>query len=105
MGSRMNTIMQVCFFAISKVLPRDEAIDAIRESIRHTYGRKGEDVVAKNMKAADETLAHLHEVKIPAAATITSAVRAPLPGPPKFEHDSLRASSAGTGAALPAPRP
>ena len=41
MGSRMNTIMQVCFFAISKVLPRDEAIEAIRESIRHTYGTQG----------------------------------------------------------------
>ena len=65
MGSRMNTIMQVCFFAISKVLPRDEAIEAIRESIRHTYGRKGEDVVKKNMAAVDETLAHLFEVKIP----------------------------------------
>ena len=47
MGSRMNTIMQVCFFAISKVLPRDEAIEAIRESIRYTYGSKGEDVVAE----------------------------------------------------------
>ena len=65
MGSRMNTIMQVCFFAISKVLPRDEAIEAIRESIRHTYGRKGEEVVKKNMQAVDETLAHLFEVKIP----------------------------------------
>ena len=63
MGSRMNTIMQVCFFAISKVLPRDEAIEAIRESIRHTYGRKGEDVVQKNMQAVDDTLAHLFEVE------------------------------------------
>ena len=57
--------MQVCFFAISKVLPRDEAIEAIRESIRHTYGRKGEDVVQKNMRAVDDTLAHLFEVKVP----------------------------------------
>ena len=65
MGSRMNTIMQVCFFAISKVLPGDEAINAIRKSIRDTYGRKGEEVVQKNLKAVDETLAHLHEVKIP----------------------------------------
>ena len=58
-GIRMNTIMQVCFFAISKVLPRDEAIEAIRKSIRDTYGKKGEEVVQKNMKAVDETLAHL----------------------------------------------
>ncbi len=75
MGSRMNTIMQVCFFAISKVLPRDEAIEAIRESIRHTYGRKGEDVVQKNMKAVDETLAHLHEVRVP--ETVSSKTENP----------------------------
>jgi pyruvate-ferredoxin/flavodoxin oxidoreductase len=101
MGSRMNTIMQVCFFAISKVLPRDEAIEAIRESIRHTYGRKGEDVVAKNMKAVDETLAHLHEVKIPAAASSKSEIPAAFPGAPKFEHDVLGTIYAGKGDELP----
>ena len=101
MGSRMNTIMQVCFFAISKVLPRDEAIEAIRESIRHTYGRKGEDVVAKNMKAVDETLAHLHEVKIPASVTSQSEIPAAFPGAPKFEHDVLGAIYAGKGDELP----
>jgi len=51
MGSRMNTILQVCFFAISAVLPGDQAIEAIRKSIRDTYGRKGEEIVQKNMKA------------------------------------------------------
>src|SRR6202158_4658171 len=87
MGSRMNTIMQVCFFAISKVLPRNEAIEAIRESIRHTYGRKGEDVVQKNMKAVDETLAHLHEVKIPAQVTSTFEIPSPFPSnAPDFER-------------------
>ncbi len=86
MGSRMNTIMQVCFFAISKVLPRDEAIEAIRESIRHTYGSKGEEVVKKNMAAVDETLAHLFEVKIP--DTVTSKTEIPPPSP------ALRSSSA-----------
>ena len=69
MGSRMNTIMQVCFFAISKVLPGEEAIEAIRQSIRDTYGRKGEEIVQKNMRAVDETLAHLFEVKIPESAS------------------------------------
>ena len=101
MGSRMNTIMQVCFFAISKVLPRDEAIEAIRESIRHTYGRKGEDVVKKNMLAVDETLSHLHEVKIPASVTSTSEIPAAFPGAPKFEHDVLGAIYAGKGDELP----
>src|SRR5271157_1100538 len=60
MGSRMNTILQVCFFAISKVLPGEEAVEAIRKSIRDTYGKKGEEIVRKNMQAVDETLAHLH---------------------------------------------
>src|SRR5208282_2966640 len=59
MGSRMNTILQVCFFAISKVLPSDQAIEAIRKSIRDTYGKKGEEIVQQNLQAVDETLAHL----------------------------------------------
>jgi pyruvate-ferredoxin/flavodoxin oxidoreductase len=64
MGGRINTIMQTCFFALSGVLPRQEAIEQIKESIRYTYGRKGESVVAKNLEAVDNTLAHLHEVTI-----------------------------------------
>ena len=101
MGSRMNTIMQVCFFAISKVLPRDEAIEAIRESIRHTYGRKGEDVVQKNMQAVDATLAHLFEVKIPDTVTSKSEIPDSFPGAPKFEHDVLGTIYAGRGDELP----
>ena len=46
MGGRINTIMQVCFFALSGVLPKDEAIEAIKNSIKKTYGKKGEEVVA-----------------------------------------------------------
>ncbi len=102
MGSRMNTILQVCFFAISKVLPRDEAIEAIRESIRHTYGKKGEEVVQKNMKAVDETLAHLFEVKVPEKTT--SPIEMPPPfsaGAPKFERDVLGAIYEGHGDELP----
>ena len=73
---RTNTILQVCFFAISKVLPRDEAIEAIRESIRDTYGKKGEEVVQKNLKAPwTKRLAHLFEVKLPEAATSTLRCR------------------------------
>jgi pyruvate-ferredoxin/flavodoxin oxidoreductase len=101
MGSRTNTIMQVCFFAISKVLPRDEAIEAIRESIRHTYGRKGEDVVQKNMQAVDATLAHLFEVKIPDSVSSTTEIPAAFPGAPKFEHDVLGTIYAGRGDELP----
>ena len=101
MGSRTNTIMQVCFFAISKVLPRDEAIEAIRESIRHTYGRKGEDVVQKNMQAVDATLAHLFEVKIPETVSSKTEIPAAFPGAPKFEHDVLGTIYAGRGDELP----
>ncbi len=64
MGVRINTIMQTCFFAISGVLPRDEAITHIKKTIEKTYRRKGADVVRKNFEAVDTTLANLHEVKV-----------------------------------------
>ena len=64
MGGRINTIMQVCFFALSGVLPKDEAIEAIKNSIKKTYGKKGEEVVQMNLQAVDNTLAHLHEVAV-----------------------------------------
>jgi pyruvate-ferredoxin/flavodoxin oxidoreductase len=68
MGSRVNTIMQTCFFAISGVLPKDDAIKAIKYSIKKTYGKKGEDIVQMNYTAVDQTLAHLFQVEIPAVA-------------------------------------
>jgi pyruvate-ferredoxin/flavodoxin oxidoreductase len=63
MGLRINTIMQTCFFAVSGVLPREEAIEHIKKTIEKTYSRKGADVVKKNFEAVDHTLAHLYEVK------------------------------------------
>ena len=69
MGNRINTIMQTCFFAISGVLPREEAITRIKESIRKTYGKRGEPVVRQNFAAVDAALEHLHEISIPAEAT------------------------------------
>jgi pyruvate-ferredoxin/flavodoxin oxidoreductase len=69
MGQRINTIMQTCFFAISGVLPRDEAIEQIKKSIQKTYGKKGDEVVRRNFEAVDHTLAHLHQVEIPGAVT------------------------------------
>ncbi|HEX6541359.1 MAG TPA: pyruvate:ferredoxin (flavodoxin) oxidoreductase [Ktedonobacterales bacterium] len=67
MGGRVNTIMQTCFFAISGVLPRDEAVSAIKRSIEKTYGKRGEVVVQRNFQAVDQTLAHLYEVNVIAA--------------------------------------
>ncbi len=69
MGGRINTIMQTCFFAISGVLPREEAIAQIKKSIEKTYSKKGGDVVAQNFKAVDQTLAALFEVKTASAVT------------------------------------
>jgi len=69
MGSRVNTIMQTCFFAISGVLPREEAIEKIKYAIKKTYGRKGEEIVKKNFQAVDATLANLKEIPVPAQAT------------------------------------
>ena len=71
MGVRINTIMQTCFFAISGVLPRDEAIAQIKKAIKKTYGKKGDVIVQKNFEAVDHTLAHLYEVKVPGAVTAT----------------------------------
>ncbi len=71
MGVRINTIMQTCFFAISGVLPRDEAIAQIKKAIEKTYGKKGADIVQKNFRAVDETLANLHEVTVPDRVTAT----------------------------------
>jgi len=70
MGGRINTVMQTCFFAISGVLPREEAIAAIKHSIEKTYGKRGESVVRKNFAAVDASLENLFEVKVP--PTITS---------------------------------
>jgi len=71
MGRRTNTIMQTCFFAISGILPRDEAIAKIKESIYKTYGKKGDEIVQLNYRAVDSTLANLHEVKVPTAVSAT----------------------------------
>jgi len=69
LGRRINTIMQTCFFAISKVLPVDEAIDAIKEGVKKSYGRRGRRIVERNFKAIDAALAALHEVPIRASGT------------------------------------
>ncbi|MBI5463034.1 MAG: pyruvate:ferredoxin (flavodoxin) oxidoreductase [Gammaproteobacteria bacterium] len=69
MGKRINTIMQTCFFAISGVLPREQAIAAIKHAVEKTYGRKGQRIVEFNFRAIDAALASLYEVKLPVAAT------------------------------------
>ncbi|MGM3308109.1 pyruvate:ferredoxin (flavodoxin) oxidoreductase [Anabaena sp. WFMT] len=65
MGRRINTIMQVCFFALAGVLPEKEAIAKIKQAIEKTYGKKGAEIVRMNLQAVDNTLENLHEIKIP----------------------------------------
>jgi pyruvate-ferredoxin/flavodoxin oxidoreductase len=90
MGIRINTIMQTCFFAISGVLPRDEAINKIKESIKKTYGKRGEAVVQANFNAVDQSLANLYEVKVPQKATSSLHVRPPVSDKaPEFVRDVL----------------
>ena len=74
MGRRINTVMQTCFFAISGVLPRDEAIAKIKEHIEASYGKKGREVVARNFAAVDQTLANLHQVDTSRGVTSTIAM-------------------------------
>jgi pyruvate-ferredoxin/flavodoxin oxidoreductase len=103
MGNRINTIMQVCFFAISGVLPREQALDAIRDSIRQSYGKKGEEIVQMNLQAVERTLEHLHPVPVPSAWSNGAAELAP-PVPaeaPAFVRKVLGEIIAGRGDLLP----
>jgi pyruvate-ferredoxin/flavodoxin oxidoreductase len=67
MGGRINTVMQTCFFAISGILPQEQAIEQIKKSIRKTYGKRGEAVVQKNFQAVDATVEHLYRVSVSTA--------------------------------------
>ena len=102
MGRRINTIMQTCFFAISGILPRDEAIAAIKYTIQKTYGKRGESVVQRNYEAVDKTLANLYEVKVPEKVTSKWNILPPVPAEaPKFVREVLGEIVAGRGDKLP----
>src|SRR5207247_4283869 len=102
MGSRINTIMQTCFFAISGVLPRGEAIAAIKQAIQETYGKRGEAVVQKNFAAVDQALSHLPQVKVPEQVSATFDVLPPVPArAPAFVREVVGTIIAGNGDALP----
>jgi len=102
MGARINTIMQTCFFNISGVLPPDVAIDKIKKAIKKSYERKGKDVVEKNFRAVDQTIANLMEVKVPAVAS--SKLKMPpivAKEAPDFVHKVTAEIIAGRGDKLP----
>jgi len=98
MGQRINTVMQTCFFAISGVLERDEAIAQIKNAVKKTYGAKGDAIVQMNFKAIDSSLDGLHEVQVPAEATSTIAMTPPVtPDAPPFVKETIAKIIAGLG--------
>ena len=102
MGDRINTIMQTCFFAISGILPREQAIAAIKDAIKKTYGKRGEAVIQKNYAAVDAALAHLREVKVPGQVSSSFDIRRAVPEEaPEFVQRVIAKIVAGDGDALP----
>jgi len=105
MGGRINTVMQTCFFAISGVLPPNQAIEAIKNSITKTYGRKGEEIVELNLRAVDEALAHLYEVELPREIAAPDSNGASPNGwmkeAPEFVRDVLGEVILGRGDRVP----
>ena len=102
MGQRINTVMQTCFFAISNILPKDEAIAQIKNAIKKTYSKKGDAIVQKNFQAVDASLAHLHEVKYPDHVTSTFGRQAPVPADaPEFVKKLTAELIADRGDQLP----
>ncbi len=102
MGRRINTIMQTCYFAISDILPREEAITQIKDAIEKTYGKKGQKVVDQNFAAVDQTLAHLQRISIPKQVTATFDVPPTVPDKaPEFVKQVTAMMIAGKGDLLP----
>ncbi len=102
MKGRINTVMQTCFFAISGVLPRTEAIAAIKKGVQKTYGKKGAAVVQKNFEAIDQTLDNLYEVSIPASVTSNFSMPPIVPDlAPDFVKKVTAVMLAGKGDLLP----
>ena len=71
MGGRINTVMETCFFKLGEFMPVDEGIERIKAGIQKVYGKKGPEIVEKNFKAVDSSLAALQEVKVPGKVTST----------------------------------
>jgi pyruvate-ferredoxin/flavodoxin oxidoreductase len=102
MGTRINTIMQTCFFAISGVLPREDAIAQIKKAIYKTYGKRGEAVVQKNYAAVDAALAHLEKVELPTAVSSDfDLIPSISSSAPEFVRGVLGQIAAGHGDLLP----
>ncbi|MBI3648141.1 MAG: pyruvate:ferredoxin (flavodoxin) oxidoreductase [Actinobacteria bacterium] len=102
LGSRVNTVLQTCFFALADVLPVDEAVQAIKDAIVATYGKRGETILTRNFAAVDAALDSLHEVRVPAAVTGDVHRLPPVPDlAPDFVRRVTAAMIEGRGDLLP----
>ncbi|MDY6981057.1 MAG: pyruvate:ferredoxin (flavodoxin) oxidoreductase, partial [Pseudomonadota bacterium] len=105
MGQRINTIMQTCFFAISGILPKEQAIGAIKSAVEKTYGKKGRRIVDINFQAIDAALDHLQQVTIPQQSDSDFEIKPPVPGDaPDFVQQVTGEIIAGHGDAVPVSR-
>ncbi len=102
LGTRINTVMQTCFFALSGVLPKDRAIKEIKAMIKKSYGKKGEDVVKMNNSAVDQSLENMHKIEMPAKADSSMRMRPPVPvDSPDFVTNVIGTIIKGEGDSLP----
>jgi pyruvate-ferredoxin/flavodoxin oxidoreductase len=102
MGNRINTVLQTCFFAISNVMDKDDAIAAVKKAIHKTYAKKGDDVVRKNELAVDSSLADLHRVEVPKTVQSDLQMIPPVPDyAPDFVKSVTASMLAETGDTLP----
>ena len=102
LAGRINIVLQTCFFAISGVLPRDDAIARIKEAIAKTYSKRGEEVVERNQAAVDQTLEGLHRIEVPDRVTATRELLPLVPAhAPEFVHAVTAEMMAGRGDDLP----
>jgi len=102
LDGRTNTVLQTCFFAISGVLPREQAIARIKDAIRKSYGRRGAEVVERNETAVDSALAALHRIQVPSVASSDRLLPLTVPArAPEFVRTVTAAMMAGRGDELP----
>jgi len=102
LGTRVNTVLQTCFFALSGVLPRDQAIEAIKKAIKKTYGKRGEAVLRQNFDAVDGAITAMHEVEVPGTAEGELHMLPPVPAEaPDFVQRVTAKMIEGRGDLLP----
>jgi pyruvate-ferredoxin/flavodoxin oxidoreductase len=102
LGGRINTVMQTCFFLLTSLMPKEYAVEKIKEAVKSTYGRRGESIVSMNLQAIDHAQGKLYEMLVPAGVTAHFTQRAPVPpDAPDFVKTRTAAMIAGKGGELP----